>query len=153
MVDKTDFCHYNSTMELVDVLIELYAKLLSLYNKRTKNMVETSSNELSYSHINYLEIIASKDRIKPSELARLMDVSKPAVTSIIDVLIRKGYVEKDQCQKDKRVFYISITDKYRQYRYPGVKLTEDFLTKLYIAFADEDIDYIKHMLEKIVKII
>lgn len=140
-------------MEMVELLIELYAKLLSIYNKRIKCMVEESSNELSYSHINYLEIIASKQNLKPSALAKHMGVSKPAVTSITDVLIKKGYIVKSRCPEDKRAYYLNVTDEYKKYRFPGSELTRTFLQKFSSSFEPDEIDYIKQILKRIIKIV
>lgn len=139
-------------MRLENTLLELYTKILSKYNKITKNLVETTSSEITFSHVNYLEIIASKEKIKPSELAKIMDVSKPAVTSITEVLMKKGYILKERCDNDKRVFYLSVTDKYKQNRFPISNLSSDFLERLYASFQNEDIQYLNHVIEKFIGI-
>jgi hypothetical protein len=46
-------------MEQIDILIEIYTKMLSIYNRRLKAIVKSSSNDLTYVQINYLETTAN----------------------------------------------------------------------------------------------
>lgn len=140
-------------MDFIDVLIDLYVKLLSKYNGMMNNKEKLADFNLSLSHINYLEIIASKESITSSDLAKIMNVTKPAVTSIINTLINKGYVEKVQSDVDKRIFNLSVTDEYRKFRYPGVQITQDFILKAYEAFTDEEIELLKKLLLTLSKIV
>ena len=42
-----------------------------------------------------------------------MKVTKPSVTEIGNKLIRLGVAEKKQCTRDKRIYYIKLTEKGR----------------------------------------
>lgn len=139
-------------MEQIDILIEIYTKMLSIYNRRLKAIVKSSSNDLTYVQINYLEIIASKKQIMLSELARIMNVSKAAITSIINILLEKGYIIKTPSKSDGRVSYISITDKYKHYRYPGMQLTREFMEKMSEALSEEELGQLKKILYTINKL-
>lgn len=47
----------------------------------------------------------------PVLLAKLLRVSKPMITAHLTTLLNKGYIEKQQAEDDKRVYYILPTEK------------------------------------------
>jgi DNA-binding MarR family transcriptional regulator len=67
--------------------------------------------ELSMRQIYYLNTIIRLGHPTYSDLARELKVTKPSVTVIIGMLIRKGYVQKIQDQKDRRAYHIVTTPK------------------------------------------
>lgn len=66
---------------------------------------------LAYADILQLFIIRHKDKMTISELADYMRLSRPAVTQKVNELVKKGLVIKTQSEQDKRVFYLSLSDK------------------------------------------
>lgn len=68
-------------------------------------------DSLPYADILQLFIIRHKDKMTISELADYMRLSRPAVTQKVNELVKKGLVIKTQSEKDKRVFYLSLSDK------------------------------------------
>lgn len=50
-----------------------------------------------------------------SELAEFLNISQPNATYRINKLIKKGYLEKFNDKKDKRVYYLQVTDKFMKY--------------------------------------
>ena len=50
----------------------------------------------------------------PAILAGLLGVSKPMITAHITSLEKKGYITKQQSQKDKREYHILLTEKGRE---------------------------------------
>lgn len=74
---------------------------------------------LSYNSMLYLDIISYKENCTASYIADVLHISKPAVTSKVQDLIRQGLIEKIQSQEDKRIFYLRTTKEasvvYRRY--------------------------------------
>ncbi len=66
---------------------------------------------LPYADILQLFIIRHKDKMTISELADYMRLSRPAVTQKVNELVKKGLVIKTQSECDKRIFYLSLSDK------------------------------------------
>lgn len=50
----------------------------------------------------------------PVKIAELLGVSKPMITTHMTSLESKGYITKKPCSQDKRVYYVSPTDKALQ---------------------------------------
>ncbi len=67
--------------------------------------------KLSYINILHLYIISHTEKITVSELAKKLNMSKPAITQKINDLEKLGMIKKTRCEIDKRVIYISLSDE------------------------------------------
>lgn len=96
-----------------------YSKVLSaiihdsaIFELRLSNM-EHEDKVITYNSLLYLDIIRAKNgEYTASNIADLLHVSRPSVTQKINELESTGYITKSQSKKDKREFYLSVTDKY-----------------------------------------
>ena len=74
-----------------------------------------------------------------SELAEALSLTKPGVTAIIRKLSNMGLVEKKQSQKDKRVYFVALTQKGKEHAEEKIKrhtIISKFLQK--VLLIDED---------------
>ena len=66
-------------------------------------------NKLSYNSILYLELIyLNNGKITASDIANLLNVSKPAIIQKINYLVDEEYIIKEQDKKDKRIFKLFL---------------------------------------------
>lgn len=70
--------------------------------------------KLSYINIVHLYIIGHYEKITVSDLAKRLNLSKPAVTQKVNELERLGMITKKQSDIDKRVFYISLSESVKE---------------------------------------
>lgn len=80
-------------------------------------------------------------------LARLLGVSKPMITSHLSVLLKKGYVTKQQSSEDKRVFYIQPTEKALSLVASAKKDTMVQLTRLVQEMGQDDFHNLIRLVE------
>ncbi len=66
---------------------------------------------LPYSDIVQLFILGHKEKTTVSELANKLNLSRPATTQKVNELEKKGYIIKTQSKEDKRVTYLSLSEK------------------------------------------
>jgi len=52
-----------------------------------------------------------KDSVTPMMISDFFQIAKPSVTTMINELVKKGYLEKIPSTKDKRSYMVSITKK------------------------------------------
>ncbi len=71
-------------------------------------------NSLPYSDILQLFILGHKDKMTVSELATRLNLSRPATTQKVNMLEKKGFIVKRQSSDDKRVVYLSLSEKLVQ---------------------------------------
>lgn len=100
---------------------------------------------ITYNSLLYLELIFTMDgKCTASHIARLLHVSKPAVTLKINELIRQGLVSKTADPLDKRKNYLSVNEdaipKYKIYRRQDneaiKRITENYTKEDIARFCD-----------------
>lgn len=95
------------------------------------------------SEMGVLNIIVLRDgRFTPLMLAELLEVSKPMVTAHITVLERKGYIQKEYSQEDRRSFFVRPTDKARELVKTTAEKMERFLRQLEESLGSEQFDHL-----------
>jgi DNA-binding MarR family transcriptional regulator len=60
-------------------------------------------------------MLANNAIMTTSEIGRKLGVSKPNVTSLLDKLVKKGYIERLPDVNDRRVINIAVTAKGRRF--------------------------------------
>jgi DNA-binding MarR family transcriptional regulator len=96
-------------------------KYIVYFISRTKaNMIKFIENRLKCNDLNDLipthgniltALYESDGRLTMKEIAKKIGKDKSTVTALVNKLINLGYIKKDKCDIDKRVTYISLTDK------------------------------------------
>ena len=66
---------------------------------------------LSYAELLQLFIINHKENMTVSELAKRLNLSRPATTQKVNELEKHGLVVKTTSKKDKRMIFLSLSDK------------------------------------------
>jgi len=70
-------------------------------------------NDISIKEMHTIDVIGNIDRATPSDVARTLMVTLGTVTTSLNNLERKGYVERIRSTKDRRVVHIYLTKKGR----------------------------------------
>lgn len=113
--------------------LSIHDKLFLVYNLVMKIEKEELSNsqfnDLSINDLHIIHIISMQKNITISQIAKLMAVSKPALTGSIDKLERLGYIKRIPNKTDRRVTNIGFTKKG--------KLLSRLHNRAHIAFTDE----------------
>lgn len=58
-----------------------------------------------------MSVISSGCSSNPKAIARKLDTDPGAITRIVDRLIKKGFLKRQACPKDRRVCYVLLTPK------------------------------------------
>ena len=67
----------------------------------------------------------------------------------VNSLIKKGYVKKVQSDKDKREFYLDVTDRYYRYYNINEKYLDIVENRLKETLSEEEFDMFNNTLKKI----
>ncbi|HEM4594411.1 TPA: MarR family transcriptional regulator [Streptococcus suis] len=70
-------------------------------------------NDISIKEMHTIDVIGSIDGATPSDVARTLMVTLGTVTTSLNNLERKGYVERIRSTKDRRVVHLYLTKKGR----------------------------------------
>ncbi len=120
--------------------------------KRTRAMLPPLPNGTRPSFIQYLDIIGKLEKqqidVRVSDISNGLGVPRPGVTRTVKDMVEKGYLTKVTCPKDKRVTYLTMTEKGREL---SKKYDEDFFRDLSYALDEisaEDAECMIHTIEK-----
>ena len=95
---------YNLT-ELIEIITKLIGDLEAEFIKKYQEEGFTARQ------IIYIDTIDMLGNPNLGEIARVLKLSKPSVTAIVDKLASKGYIEKFQSDEDRRSFHVHISAK------------------------------------------
>ncbi len=99
----------------------------------------------------YLTVISQREKTKPSDLARDLNLTRPAISAMIRKFLKLEIIEKVQGMKDKRIFYVSLTEKGQKIIDGDNELFEN-LDKLIKCSSKSDEEYkvIERVLDSII---
>ncbi|XRE44452.1 Transcriptional regulator, MarR family [Tenacibaculum discolor] len=121
--------------------------------KYTANWINSKENEffkqysISPQQFNILRILrGAKKAIKVQTIKDRMIERAPNATRLMDKLCEKNLIDRERCEDDRRVVYISITQQ-------GKKLLKTIDDKLHLDFIDnlteEEATQLSSLLDKI----
>lgn len=93
-------------------LVELIEILTKLIGDWEMQFVQHYVDEgLTARQLEYIDAIHRLGNPNLGEIAKALKLSKPSVTSIIDKLAGKGYIQKFQSDEDRRSFHVHLSAK------------------------------------------
>ncbi len=105
-------------------------------------------HNLSYQDVLYLNMIeCHPNKYTSSQIADLLQITRPAVTQKINILVEKGYVIRTQSPSDKRVHYLSVnleSDYFSDVTYEEVDMIQREFVREY---GEEKLDLFCEMLD------
>lgn len=63
---------------------------------------------------------------------------KTTITEMVNRLVKLGYLTKAQCTEDKRVTYVSATDRANAFKADFDKISQALMNKIYGGFSDDE---------------
>ncbi|KAI3348498.1 MarR family transcriptional regulator [Clostridium botulinum] len=91
-----------------EILVELFNDILQIEEQTIKEGV---ISDLSITEIHTIEAIGMYKKRTMSEVAQDLKITVGTLTTAINKLIKKGYVERSRIEEDRRVVLIALTKK------------------------------------------
>ncbi len=135
----------------------LIAKIHQLSNRIfTKKLKEYGLDELNSAQGRIMFVLWREDNISIHELSKKTQLSKSTLTSMLDRLEKAGFIKRVHSSKDRREIIIKLTEKNisLQDKYVDVskEMTKLFYNKLSEVEIDEFENYLKRILDNLIKI-
>ena len=90
------------------LLVQLFNDILQIEEKSLKN---TEFTDLSITEIHTIEAIGLDRSRTMGEIAHDLRITVGTLTTAITKLIKKGYVERNRTEADRRIVLINLTEK------------------------------------------
>lgn len=117
--------------ENIKDLVDRYISVSFSVNKTGENLVKCQlGDDLTNDQHYTLRYIHHSENCTSTELAEVFDVKKSAITAIITRLFEKGLIERTRDEKDRRVVYLTLSEKGREL----FSETEERISKLVESF-------------------
>ncbi len=118
-------------VKINELLVSVYDNIEVLEEKSLKSGV---FYDLSITEIHTLEAIGLSGEKSMSEIAAKLEITTGTLTTAIDKLIKKGYVERNRSSYDRRIVYIALTKKgklaYRMHERFHYKMVKNVISDL-----------------------
>lgn len=127
-------------------LIILFKAQISLANSVKKSLENTG---LNLNEFVAMEALYTKERLTTQQLVDSVLIPNSSMTYVLDILMEKSYVKREQCTTDRRIKYVSLTDKGKTYFESVYKKHYEYIRDI-LDVLDEDEE--KQMNESLKKI-
>lgn len=97
-----------------DVLVNLFYEILELEEKA---IITDEFREISNNDMHIIEAIGLGNESTMSAVARKLGITAGSLTTSMNSLVKKGYVVRSRSEQDRRIVYISLTEKGRKAYY------------------------------------
>ncbi len=112
---------------LSDYVLHSALHMLTLEEQCLK---QVCSSDLSVRELHVIEAVASltqSERNTMAEVAKYLRVSPASLTAAVNVLVKKGYVEREYSASDRRVIFVILTERGEDANRKYLDFVRDFL--------------------------
>lgn len=87
-------------------------------------------------------------KLTMKEISKKIGKDKSTVTPLVNKMIKAGYIQKGQCETDKRISYISLTKKGKDMEAKYDEISKCVNLTAYDGFSDEEKEVFLKLLKK-----
>jgi len=118
----------------------------NMYRKMVQHIsVQLRPFDITTEQFAILFQLNKSDGINQKELALRTSKDQPTITRILDVLGRKGLVEKKMCPNDRRAFLISVTAQGRELMEQAIPVENKALEQVFEGIEPEQLEWLKQI--------
>lgn len=105
---------------------------------------------LSLAQMGMLFMIKNRQPIKASDLAKELQISRSAVTQLMEPLNRQHYITREEDSQDRRIQYIKLSDNGVKELARLEKIRKDFFARSITSLTDEELETIVRIQRKMI---
>lgn len=134
---------------LEEIFDKVFLKFKLQFYQRVFQRLESREAQLSTVETFSIEVIDALGTPTVSEFAKFLDISVANATYKVQSLTKKGYLRKEQCDKDRRVFYLHVTQRFYDYKKLHENYAHTVIERVEETCTPEEIETFKRVLAKI----
>jgi DNA-binding MarR family transcriptional regulator len=120
----------------------------ALVNAKMQKLRKIGAREINLTQFQYINAINHTQDLTPTGLAKALNLSKPAVTGILNKLIEQGYVTKNRSDRDRRVYHIQLTRAGKQVADAYEAACREYIDGMARALSTSELDQLVALMEK-----
>ncbi|WP_342551628.1 MarR family winged helix-turn-helix transcriptional regulator [Paenibacillus sp. FSL R7-0652] len=127
-----------------------FAKCWSRLTKDYKlHMDQELAPSLTEAQLAVLEVLEDHDKMKPSDLIPFLATTPAAVTMLLDRMEKNGLICRDRDDQDRRIVWVSLSDKGRMETKRGVAIRNEFMNSVLSNISMHNQQLLVYLLGKI----
>ncbi|WP_405152981.1 MarR family winged helix-turn-helix transcriptional regulator [Paenibacillus sp. FSL K6-0108] len=108
-----------------------FAKCWSKLTKDYKlHMDHELAPSLTEAQLAVLEVLEDHEKMKPSDLIPFLATTPAAVTMLLDRMEKNGLIRRDRDDQDRRIVWVSLSDKGRMETERGITIRNEFMNSV-----------------------
>ena len=125
----------------IDEILEGIITVLPVFRKKILRMSDDilRDQEISRPHFQIMKNLRTGGPCSMTELGKLLSVSKPNVTTLVDKLVELSIVQRKFDDNDRRITYIELTEQGRDYFEKLLETLKAALSKSMKKFSQDDL--------------
>ena len=104
--------------------------------------------DINHGQFPYLLFICDKEGITQEEINNTICVHASNVTRALDILCRKGYIVKEDLERDRRTCRLYPTEKARGIYHELKQLEDDWIAVITDGFSDRESETLDKLMKK-----
>ncbi|QBD86227.1 MarR family transcriptional regulator [Clostridium tetani] len=131
---------------LNELLVDTFNDILTI----EQNALQSGEfRDLSVTEMHTIEAIGMYTQKTMSEVANKLNITVGTLTTAINNLVKKGYVERSKSEKDRRIVYIQLTKRGKLAYRIHDKFHLDMIKETISGLMDEEEEILIASLEKL----
>jgi len=137
-------------MEVYDVLNSILVNLFNdILNIEEKALITEEFKGISVTDMHIIEAVGVMEQKTMSKIAKLLNVTMGTLTIGVNGLVKKGYVERNRSQKDRRIVYASLTVKGKEAYVHHMRFHKDMINSVINDITEEEAEVLTRTLKKL----
>ncbi len=127
------------------------AKLLPMILREATTRQKSTfiDSDITMPQVVVLELLLEKEKCKMGEVAKTLNLSMSAITSIVDKMIDAAMVSRERSTEDRRVVEVELTKKGKEIAKRVSKEREDMANDLFSVLTKEERKEYLRLLKKV----
>lgn len=125
----------NQIAKINKLLVEVYNDINRIEEQALK---KSRLNDLSTTEMHTIEVVGMYGSKTMSEIASQLDITTGTLTSMVDKLIKKNYLERKRSETDRRLVYVNLTRKGRLAYRIHQKFHTDMIKQVVTGFTAQE---------------
>ena len=110
---------------------------------------EMIKNNLSVTEFSVLEVLYYHEKQTIQQIGNRILISSGSMTYVIDKLEKRGLLMRNDCQNDRRVIHVTLTDTGKELMEEIMPKHQDLIDHIFDPLTSVEVETITNLLEKV----
>lgn len=130
-------------------ILEGILSVFPVFNKKIRKIGEDilKDEEISRAHVHLIESLRRNGACSMTQLGKMLSISKPNVTTLVDKLVELEMVKRKFDENDRRITLIELSEEGHNFFNTLLQTMKIALSKNMQKFTEDDLDLFKETIK------